>query len=383
MNFALLNHVQLQKQGNVWNKTKHQVERSVLSRKSCLLSGRKRTEEVGWPKTCPTPFGNGCSEDELIYHANRIFETGIDYPGQPRWAGCRMGQSKTLLADGRVIWIAGEHEDFYDPDFYIYNDVIVEQLDGTLKIFGYSEEVFPPTDFHSATPVDNDSSIIIIGSIGYKDSRQVGVTPVFKLDTKSFKLSVIKASGDCPGWVHKHTAEVSSNRIRIRGGEVLSGEGFIENIDDWSLCLDTWTWTRLTDRRWPRFQLHRVDGKRLHLYEYSNLDFEREFPHLGSRTNEELEREIGRAPNIEVYRKIFAPSIDHQLQESNTDGPSDWRTTRIAVDGVLVRFVDDSHYLTVIAEGELQSDRLKSIVDELVEKLESVENCSCTFRSIG
>lgn len=317
------------------------------------------------------------------YHANRIFETGIDYPGKPRWAGCRMGQSKTMLIDGRAIWIAGEHEDFYDPDFYIYNDVIVEQLDGTLKIIGYSEEDFPPTDFHSATLVDNDSAIIIIGSIGYKHSRQVGVTPVVKLDTKTFELNAIKTSGDCPGWIHKHTAEISGNAIHIRGGEVLSNEGFLENIDDWSLCLDTLTWTRLTDRKWPRFQLHRIDGKRLHLYEYSNLDFEREFPQLGTRTTEELEREIGMAPNIEVYRNLFTPSSDHRLQESDADAPREWRTTRIAIDGVVVRFVDDSNYLTVIAEGELESERLKSIVDELVAKLECVENSTCTVRSVG
>lgn len=317
------------------------------------------------------------------YHANLIFETSNDYPGQPRWAGCRMGQSKNNLSDGRVIWIAGEHEDFYDPDFYIYNDVIVEQPDGSLKIFGYSTEDFPPTDFHSATLVDNDSSIIIIGSIGYKEYRQIGATPVFRLNTRTFEIQAIKTSGDSPGWMHKHTAQINDHGIHIRGGEVLSNEGFLESIDEWSLCIDTFTWTRLTDRRWPRFQIKRVDGKGLHLWSYSQLDFEREFPQLGSRTTEMLQREIGMVPNIEVYRMLFTPAICHQVLESKTEEYKDWRTTRVMVDGVIVRFVDDSECLTVIAEGEMERGRMKSIIDELAKKLELIENCVCNVRTIG
>jgi hypothetical protein len=37
----------------------------------------------------------------------------------------RFGRTETRLPDGRVVYIAGEHEDFYDPDFCIYNDVVV------------------------------------------------------------------------------------------------------------------------------------------------------------------------------------------------------------------------------------------------------------------
>ncbi len=348
-----------------------------------------------WQSACR---GNGQADDmsNLVWewmfrgridpnHANNAFAMSADRPVQPRWAGCRMGQSKTSLTDGRIIWIAGEHEDFYDPDFYIYNDVIVEQVDGSLKILGYSVEEFSPTDFHSATAVDNDSSIFIIGSIGYQNERREGFTPVYKLNTQSYELSAITTLGSCPGWIHNHTAELSGNgfHITIRGGRVLSGKSFIENIDDWCLCLETLTWTQLTDRKWPRFQLHRSDGKRLHLYDYSNIEFERQYPQLGGRTTEELEREIGIAPNIVAYRKLLTPSIAHKIQESKVDSESEWRTTRITVDDVQVRFVDDSNYLTVIAEGELSPDRLKSIVDELAEKLGRVENCSCTIRSIG
>jgi hypothetical protein len=44
----------------------------------------------------------------------------------------------------------GEHEDFYDPDFCIYNDVFVHERDGSVAIYGYPESVFPPTDYDAS-----------------------------------------------------------------------------------------------------------------------------------------------------------------------------------------------------------------------------------------
>ena len=59
------------------------------------------------------------------YHASERFKSrlgkllgSIDFPDEPCWAGCRMGQSRTELADGRVFWIAGEHEDYYCYERY-------------------------------------------------------------------------------------------------------------------------------------------------------------------------------------------------------------------------------------------------------------------------
>src|ERR1044071_404625 len=55
----------------------------------------------------------------------------------PTWSFDRFGQSITQLANGRTIYIGGEHEDFYDSDFYIYNDVVVVQTDGTIDFYCY------------------------------------------------------------------------------------------------------------------------------------------------------------------------------------------------------------------------------------------------------
>ena len=49
--------------------------------------------------------------------------------------------------------MGGEHEDFYDPDFCIYNDVVVYDGHGDFTIYGYPKEVFPSHGFPLRYPV--------------------------------------------------------------------------------------------------------------------------------------------------------------------------------------------------------------------------------------
>ena len=83
--------------------------------------------------------------------------------GQAVWCYDRHGHSLTKLPDGRFIGIAGEHEDYYDPDFFIYNDVFIHDGAGRVEIYRYPQDIFPATDFHTATLVGDQ--IIIIGSL--------------------------------------------------------------------------------------------------------------------------------------------------------------------------------------------------------------------------
>ena len=123
----------------------------------------------------------------------------------PVWSWDRMGRTSTQLPDGRVVHVAGEHEDFYDPDFCIFNDVVVEHPDGRLEIFGYPKDVFPPTDFHSATLVGEE--IILIGSVGYLDLRRFGECQVYRLDTSTWRMEKVEVAGEGPGWIAHHHVE--------------------------------------------------------------------------------------------------------------------------------------------------------------------------------
>ena len=168
----------------------------------------------------------------------------------PVWCAQRFGQSLTLLPDGRAIQIAGEHEDSYDQDFCIYNDVFVHHPDGRIDILCYPKEVFPPTDFHTATLIGD--SIYIIGSLGYPGSRHFGETPVYCLDTNALEINHIKTTGDQPGWISKHRAATNSSReIRVWGGKigaVANGQEIYEdNNGSWVLDITLLRWRQQSD----------------------------------------------------------------------------------------------------------------------------------------
>ena len=113
-----------------------------------------------------------------------------DSQDRPVWCYARFGRTITELPDGRIVEIAGEHEDYYDPDFCIYNDVVVYEGKGNFKILSYPQDVFPPTDFHTATIVGKH--IYIIGNLGYIDARISQETPVYKLDYQTFKIEKVR-----------------------------------------------------------------------------------------------------------------------------------------------------------------------------------------------
>lgn len=165
------------------------------------------------------------------------------------WCFKRFGKTLTPLPDGRIVEIAGEHEDHYDPDFCIYNDVVVHHPGGRIDIYGYPKETFPPTDFHTATLVG--TQIYIIGSLGYGGERAYGVTPVYRLDVESFAMEKVETRGEMPGWIHRHRAVLATNgaEIRISGGQVCVEEGGKEELreqqGEYALALATGIWRRV------------------------------------------------------------------------------------------------------------------------------------------
>ncbi len=119
------------------------------------------------PQRMDNPFWNAMVHCGCNAYQARSTYNNITYREDPVWSYDRFGRTTTVLLDGRIVEIAGEHEDSYDPDFCIYNDVTVFDGKGNIEIWGYPEQVFPPTDFHSATLVDD--YIYVVGSIGYRE----------------------------------------------------------------------------------------------------------------------------------------------------------------------------------------------------------------------
>lgn len=189
---------------------------------SAFLAARTRRFGARNPERIEEPFWEVMIRSGVNgYQATQFFRGPSSCGNTPVWCAQRFGQSLTLLPDGRMVQIGGEHEDYYDPDFCIYNDVFVHERDGSIAIYAYPEDDFPPTDFHTATLIGEH--IYVIGSLGYAGSRRYGHTPIYRFDTRTFCIEHLTPSGNAPGWIYRHRAlRVGEQEIHISGGIVVT-----------------------------------------------------------------------------------------------------------------------------------------------------------------
>ena len=287
------------------------------------------------------------------YRARDLFKVPLNRDDGPIWTFERMGRSRTDLPDGRVVCVAGEHEDYYDPDFCIYNDVVVFSPSGQIEIYGYPREVFPPTDFHTATL--RGDKIIIIGCMGYQRNRRPGHTPVYLLDLSSYRITNIETLGESPGWISRHSAEFDQDQgINIRGGEIVEerkGEQcFRRNIEDYALDVRTWVWRRLTNRNWLQFLIRRQDDRPL---AYSNDP-------------------SGPEPAALVPRNIEPTDVME----------IDWNHVRFTVDNVPVSLIVDIDKVEVTIEGSLSGDILMQLTEDVRARTEVAVHAMCVFERV-
>jgi hypothetical protein len=199
---------------------------------------------VANPSVMNNPFW-----DEMVRTRRQAWGSGGK---SPIWCFSRWGGTSTTLADGRVVTIGGEHEDWYDPDFAIYNDVVVfdtktkQSIDDehmSFTIFGYPQHIFPPVDFHSATyikePGLNKEYIFIIGGLGYQDSEVRNKTSVWRLDLDDFSIEKMETCGEGPAsGISRHEALNYENKgkqfIRVT----------VNHEEQFSLSLDDGRWKK-------------------------------------------------------------------------------------------------------------------------------------------
>jgi hypothetical protein len=318
------------------------------------------------------------------YQANQRFNGPSAIDAGPGWCFDRFGQSKTQLVDGRVVFISGEHEDYYDADFFIYNDVVVCHPTGRVEIYGYPREVFPATDFHSATLVG--TQIVIIGNLGYPEARKADVTQVLTLDLATFGITRVQTCGASPGWIHRHTAILSEDKtfILLQGGELDRGEedrSLVENIDDWRLHLGDWSWERLTERRWLRWDMLRGDHQRNHLWEIQQAAWSRSVGWSKELREqmEQLEAELGTRPNLDLVDDLFHPPIPHEPIPQVED---EYNVFRITILGVVIRYVVEAHSIQLTVEGDLDQPSVDAVTSDLARKMSALENANFVLKQI-
>lgn len=345
----------------------------VVSRDD-YLAGKNRRFGVGNPEHITNPFWLAMVRaGGSAWQASQKFADTSTKERLPVWCYQRFGRTTTLLDDGRIIEIAGEHEDHYDPDFCIYNDVTEFRTDGSIRIFGYPEHIFLPTDFHTATLVED--CIVIIGCLGYPQARQFGRTPVYRLNFTTFEMQPVETSGDQPGWIHRHKARLEGrSRLIVSGGQIERGldTPSAENIGDWSLDLSTWVWTRISDRKWPQWTFMRADRKPNHLWQIRqalwtrNANWKEEF----QKDMRRLSDSLGHEPDLDAVGSVY------QVEGVNSHGSArkaEGSIHRVCLDGVSIRLEEDHWCIHVMVEGALPEAMLTAFQSGVLANLARLE----------
>jgi hypothetical protein len=281
------------------------------------------------------------------YRARDLFKVPLNRDDGPIWTFERYVRTRTELPDGRVVCIGGEHEDFYDPDFCIYNDVVVFGPKDEVEIYGYPKEVFPPTDFHTATCLAD--RIIIVGNLGYVNERRPDHTPVYALDLSEYHMSEINTSGQTPGWISEHEASLDAHGvITIRGGKLIQqrdGEQQDErNFQDYALDVRSRTWERLTDRKCRRFLVRQQAGR----------------PFILDRG---------------VVLKDIVPS---NLEQISVPG-EEFRAARVVVKEVPILIIIGVRCVEVIIEGELPGDLSNRFAEQILANTQAAIGHDCVL----
>jgi hypothetical protein len=94
-----------------------------------------------------------------------------------------------------------------------------------------------------------ENRIILIGGLGYPDDRRLGYTPVFALNTQTYRIERLETTGKNPGWIFNHSAALDQNErlITVSGGEIQteSGAEQTQNAGTYELNLRDLCWRRL------------------------------------------------------------------------------------------------------------------------------------------
>jgi len=312
------------------------------------------------PQDMTNPVWTWMLNDKIgAYKANQNLDK--NHKHHPGWSYYRYGQTETFLPDGTKILIAGEHEDSYDPDFFIYNDVTVIRPNGDIKFYGYSEYWFPPTDNHSAILVDDQ--IYIIGCLGYPHQRHKDITPVYRLDTTDFSIRKVRTQGKPPNWLHGHDAYLSKDKkfIICENGIIIHPSGeYVESLATWQLELETNMWKKLSEKKWTRWIIHREDYSINDLWDIDQLNYSKRTGRKCSISEKLIEDVKNRNHRIdlELYKRRRLPPFPHAIIGEDEDN---FRHFRVSLNGIMLRIIESSYDISFNVEGELPDDIIESL----------------------
>lgn len=254
---------------------------------------------------------------------------------------------------------------------------MILRANGSTEFYGYPTDIFPPTDFHSATLFGDE--IFIIGGLRYPDERDPSATLVFRLQLSDFSMQVVKTCGNTPSWLYDHSAELDEARHTIvcSGGKVthVPTGRTVENLTTWEFDLTTNTCSSLETKPFQRWILVREDEGYNELWSIEQVarasrsarkdDFSEKYRADFAARGHEVD--------ADVFEARFTPPFAHTPIETADPYGDNYRVHRFVVEGAVVRISEEMHEIAVTVEGEMSPDLLASLESFGLETYSAIE----------
>jgi hypothetical protein len=182
-------------------------------------------------------------------------------------------------------------------------------------------------------------------------------------------ITPVTTSGEGPGWIHRHSAELADDGVSIvvRHGELWLGHerSMQENVDAWSLNTATGHWSRLTALNWQQWTMVRKDRKPNRLWDTRQERWKRDHASLGLKSYWEHAEE----PDFDALDALYRLDSADSVPEEDVDRGVFWTM----IDGIKVRFKEDMWSVEAIAEGRLSDARLDELQRATLATLQKLD----------
>ncbi len=113
----------------------------------------------------------------------------------------------------------------------------------------------------------------------------------------------------------------------------------------------------------------------MHFFDFGSVHFWKNTRHKKEteKALDKLREDLGFEPDLTVFADLYNPPVPHGKISTNED---EFRVYRIVVNGVTVRYVEDSWFIRITVEGDLPASTTETLTSDLLNKLSALEKVS-------
>lgn len=273
-------------------------------------------------------------------------------------------------------WKEYDYNDYYNPDFKIYNDVTIRHFDSKYELWNYPEEQFPPVYAHDTVHDKNIDFVYITGGLGSGDRQRKNITEIYQLNLETKDIEHIEALGDSPPCLHNHHTKMwNDDLIEMRDGDILKNGKAIKNLYVWYFNLKTKTWLKKDQEIYQHWLITSSNSDGLFLdisKEILKMEDEKNYSvELIEERKQDIFKFYGYIPDYKIYLNLYRPV--KEMYFSEVTGYIDRYSSYVCIlNGQVYHCFEGYNRIEVAFQSSASNEFQKFIINDLKVKLKKM-----------